>query len=171
MVGTSLYLVLFLSQLHIFISPSILPVSTWRYRGVLIIIMFPDLPHFQFSSVLVSANWEKGVGLATRMLFTLPCCLVEVSTAALLVADVVRAVYGDVELMGRMLRSVTGKQQDRVRMCLLFLSNCERWCNAWCLLLLFLLFLFLLPLPPFPLSPLLSQIDSESMRQLRATQG
>ena len=76
------------------------------------------------------------------MFFTLPCCLVEVSTAAPLVADVVRAVYGDVELMGRMLRSVTGKQQDRVRMCLLFLSNCEYWCNARCLLLLFLLFLF-----------------------------
>ena len=38
-------------SIHIFISPSILPVSTWRYRGVLIIIMFPDLPHFQFSSV------------------------------------------------------------------------------------------------------------------------
>ena len=56
------------------------------------------------------------------MLFTLPCCLADVSTAAPLVADVVRAVYGDVELMGRMLRSVTGKQQDRVGMCLVFLS-------------------------------------------------
>ena len=89
------------------------------------------------------------------MLFTLPCCLVEVSTAAPLVADVVRTVYGDVELMGRMLRSVTGKQQDRVGMCLVFLSNCERWCNARCLLLLFFLFSPLsLPSSSPPFSPL-----------------
>lgn len=38
-----------------------------------------------------------------------------VPSAAPLVAEVVRRVYGDVDLMERTLRSAMGKQQERVR--------------------------------------------------------